>query len=38
MTLPATTGEAFVAQSLTALEDIDVLDDGFAFLALGLPR
>lgn len=31
-------GEAFVVQSPTALEDIDVLDDGFAFLALGLPR
>lgn len=38
MTLPVMMGKAFVAQSPTALEDIHVLDDGIALLALGLPR
>lgn len=38
MTLPAMMGKAFVAQSPSALEDIDVLDDSFALIALGLPR
>lgn len=38
MTLSAMMGKAFVAQSPTALQDIDVLDDSFALMALGLPR
>lgn len=38
MTLPAMMGKAFAAQSPTTLEDIDVLDESFTLLALGLPR
>ena len=38
MTLPAMMGNAFLAHAPTALEYIDVLDDSFALMALGLPR
>lgn len=38
MTLPAMMGETFVAQSPTVVEDIEMLDDNFGMLALGLPR
>ena len=38
MTVLALMGKAFLGQSPTALEDIDVLDGRFALMALGLPR
>ena len=38
MTVPAFMGKAFFGQSPPVLEGIDVLNDGFASMALGLPR
>ena len=38
MTLPAIMGKAYLANSPDALEDIDILDDGFLGLAAKLPR
>ena len=38
MTVPAHVGKAFFGQSPTALKEIDVLDDRFALMALGLSR
>ena len=38
MTLPAIMRKAFFGQLPTAVEDIDVLNDKFALMALGLPR
>ena len=38
MTVLALIGTAFFGQSPTALEDIHVLDDRFALMALGLRR